>query len=88
MGARTAWCNHCLPVAQGEASGLLQAITWMHSMGYDKVIFELDCKVVVDKVLAPGADISELGAIIKDCSRLLHSLPNSRVKFIGSKLTV
>ncbi|GAU16226.1 hypothetical protein TSUD_298580 [Trifolium subterraneum] len=34
--------------AEGEAWGLQRGILWMEMLGYHKVIFELDCKMVVD----------------------------------------
>lgn len=71
-----------LPVAEGEACGLLQAIKWMTNFGYDRVLFELDFKSVVDKIHSPGADISELGSIIQECSGIISSFPNFNVKFI------
>lgn len=54
----------------------------MTSLGYDRVVFELDCKSVVDNIHSPGADISELGSIIQECSGIISSFPNFNVKFI------
>lgn len=50
--------------------------------GFQTVLFELDFKSVVDKIHSPGADISELGSIIQECSRIISSFPNFNVKFI------
>lgn len=82
VATRSSWSAPSLPVAEGEACGLLQAIKWMTSLGYDRVLFELDFKSVVDNIHSPGADISELGSIIQECSGIISSFPNFNVKFI------
>lgn len=48
-----------------------QALLWVQSMGFSNVVFELDCKGVVDSVIVPRADISVFGNIVAKCSRIL-----------------
>lgn len=63
--AKSKFQNACHKVIVGEAIGLLGAMKCMMSMGLTHVIFELDSKVVVDKVIKPAVDVSELGAVIR-----------------------
>lgn len=58
---------------------------WVSTLVFDKVIFELDSEIVVDHSLSPKEDISELGAILKDCSTLLLSFPHFNVEFVMRK---
>lgn len=39
-----------LKPAEGEALGLLRAIQWVTTLQLDHVIFETDCKAVVDRL--------------------------------------
>lgn len=71
-----------LPIAKGEALCLLYATQWSTSLSLDSVLFEMDCKVVVDLVNSPKEDLSELGDIIRDCHAFFSSLPNLNVRFI------
>lgn len=50
---------------------LLQALRWGIDLGLKKVIFEMDCKIVVDKVNSCGGNSSELGSILEECKELL-----------------
>lgn len=43
----------------------------MVSLGLTKVIFELDCKLVVDRVKNMFKDDSEVGVMITHCRNLL-----------------
>ncbi|MCH99218.1 hypothetical protein A2U01_0020229 [Trifolium medium] len=61
--------------AEGEAWGLQQAMIWMKMLGYHKVIFEMDCKMVVDDVLLLGVKQTKalmlLHAALSHASRYL-----------------
>lgn len=57
-------------------------------MGIDSMIFELDCKRVVDAVHSSQGDISEFGSIIDDCRVLLSSNPNFKVKFVWRQVNM
>lgn len=82
IAARASYSLPRLPVLEGEASGLWQALQWVQSLDFHNVIFELDCKCVVDSFNYRIVDISKFGSIIHECSKLLSSFPNFRVKFI------
>jgi len=48
----------------GWSLGLYQDIQWISSLGYHNVIFELDCKMVVDDVHNSKMNLFEYGSII------------------------
>jgi hypothetical protein len=50
-------------------------------LGYNKVIFELDCKMVVDDVHTDKPNRSEYGSLIVNCRTLLSSYPDYVVVF-------
>lgn len=74
-------------VAEGEALGLLHAIQWVTTLHLDQVIFESDCKVVVDRINQPRSDHSELGTILKECKTILSHHLNFSVVFASRKPT-
>ena len=51
----------------GKALGLLKALHWMIDGGHSNVIFELNCKVIVDRINGLGIDNYDLGFIILQC---------------------
>jgi len=65
--ARTSWSTPLLDVSEGEAIGLLYAIRWVKEHNLSNVIFELDSKRVVDNFHSTRNDVSDLGAIIREC---------------------
>jgi len=79
--AMTTLCDAILTPAEGEAWGLLQGINWIVMMGYRKVIFELDCKTVVDHEYKENLDCSEYGLLLHECRILLKSHNDYDVAF-------
>ena len=70
-------------MSEGEAIGLLYAIRWAKEQNLNNVIFELDSKRVVDSFYSTRNDVSDLGAIIRECRTTFSSFfTNSRVEFI------
>ncbi|XVF86529.1 hypothetical protein PTKIN_Ptkin18bG0048400 [Pterospermum kingtungense] len=63
----------CLPVREAEAIGVLEALSWIYSLGLDKVIIETDAKAVVDSFSVYEEDGSEFGSIISCYKTLLRS---------------
>jgi len=75
--------NHVLPVAIGEALGLLHALQSMQDMQFDNIDFELDLKVTRDAFHSRNTDVTEFESIIKACRELFSSsFANFRVEFI------
>jgi hypothetical protein len=71
IAAMTTNTEAVMTIAEGEAWGLYQCIKWITSSGYDhKVVFELDCKMVVDDIHNNYPNHSEYGSIIQDCKNI------------------
>lgn len=63
---------------------MFKALEWMVDCGMTQVLFEMDCKVIVDRVnqLFSTQDTTDLGAIILQCKYILAQYQNSRVSFV------
>jgi ribonuclease HI len=79
--AMTTHENVVMTAQEAEAWSLYQGIQWVANLGYNKVIFELDCKIVVDDVNKMSINQSEYGSIIQNCRTLLHHYNNFIVVF-------
>jgi len=66
---------------EAEAWALHQAINWTHHLGMQNVIFELDCKLVVDNMVNNKKGSTEFHAILHRCRAILSNSPNSRMSF-------
>jgi ribonuclease HI len=51
--------NAVLTPVEGEAWGLLKGLEWIATLGYNKVIIEMNYKMVVEYVNHPKANRSE-----------------------------
>jgi hypothetical protein len=72
---------HVLPVAIGEALGLLHALQWMQDMQFNNIDLELDSKVTRDAFHSRNTNFTEFGSIIKACIELFSSsFANSKVE--------
>ena len=71
-------------VREGEAIGLKEALSWVKGLGYQKVMFELDAKSVVDAVNFDlcRTDVSEFGSIIQQCIYMLDQAQNFHVCYV------
>ncbi|XVF56428.1 hypothetical protein PTKIN_Ptkin06aG0120100 [Pterospermum kingtungense] len=67
---------------EGEALALLEAIQWVRLLGYEKVVFEVYAKYVVDAILSNQKDLSEFGFIIYACRSLLNVEARYFVRFM------
>lgn len=50
LGAMSGVYRAAMTPSEREAWGLLQSLKWTISLGHHDVIFELDCKMVVDDI--------------------------------------
>lgn len=64
IAACTQWISPALCPHEGEALGLLLAANWISQMGYSFVVFETDCKMLVDNIHKKGASFSVFGSIV------------------------
>lgn len=66
--------SHCtLLPAEAEAWGLFEAMKFALANDMSSVIFESDCKVIVDLVNSHQVPQNEIGDIISNCKNLLSS---------------
>lgn len=69
----------CIPgnmrVEEGEAMGLHEALSWIEDLGYSKVIFETNCKMVVHCLDSGLLEFSEFGELIRRCKSILLTNP-------------
>ncbi|XVE70735.1 hypothetical protein DITRI_Ditri10aG0094800 [Diplodiscus trichospermus] len=68
-------------VKECEALTLQQAMSWVCSMGYVRVIFEVNSKVVVDALGSNLENYTEFGSIIGSCRRILDQFNDYKVVF-------
>lgn len=70
--------------SEGEVRGLLQGLNWIVSLEYNHVIFELDCKMVIDDVHSEKLNHLKYGSVLQDCKILLENYNNYQVVFTTS----
>ncbi|XVF71518.1 hypothetical protein PTKIN_Ptkin12aG0044200 [Pterospermum kingtungense] len=68
-------------VKECEALTLQEAISWVRSLGYTRVIFEVDSKQVVDALSSLSSDLTEFGVIIECCKSMVLVEPHFKVIF-------
>jgi ribonuclease HI len=76
-----AYNNGVVTAAEAEAWALQQGIMWIAILEYQNVMFELDCKTVVEDVHSSKVNYSEYGLLIDDCKSLLSNHTNYLVVF-------
>jgi hypothetical protein len=80
--AGTLWQEGKLTAIESEAKALLEALKIMQQHGFSQVIFETDCKGVVDAIHNIRGGVSEFSSIICCIKNILLVNPNFVVKFI------
>jgi len=58
---------------EGEATALQQALQIALDLGLNRVVFETDCRLVVNVVLSNSPYVNELGSLLSNCRALLFS---------------
>ncbi|KHN37148.1 hypothetical protein glysoja_038768, partial [Glycine soja] len=61
---------------------LYHAISWASGLGLQNVLFETDCKSIVDHLSSPISSFSDFNVILSNCRENLTNIPNSMVNFI------
>lgn len=56
--------------------GLLIALRFVTVMNFNQVMFELSCKMVIDKINIACEDLIELRNIVVECRKILISHPS------------
>ncbi|KAK3183290.1 hypothetical protein Dsin_030576 [Dipteronia sinensis] len=65
-----------------EAMAVLKGLQFSHNAGLWPCVLETDAQVVVNLVKGKFDVFSEVGLIIEDINRLLHSVPGCVVNFV------
>lgn len=61
---------------EAEAMALYHAMSWAKNLGLHNILFETDCKSLVDTILKTQSDSSDLSVIISKCKTILSNLVN------------
>lgn len=72
MCAKMHWFQPIVNPKMGKIYGLLEAIEWVHELGFKDVIFGMDSKIIVDGMQGP-INITEFGDTIQYCKSTLAS---------------
>jgi ribonuclease HI len=80
--AGTSWREGHYSIVEGEAYALYEALKALQQHGLTQVIFETDCKSVVDAIHNIHGGASEFSSIICNINHILLANPNFVVKFI------
>jgi ribonuclease HI len=86
--AGTLWQEGKLTVIEGGAKALLEALKVMQQKVFSQVIFETDCKGVVDAIHNIHGGVSEFSSIIFRITSILLVNPNFVVKFIKRQANI
>ena len=68
---RTRTLHGTMAVREGEVLGLVDALRWVRSIGYQRAIFEVDAKCILDSLKDGRSNRSEYGSIVSSCRNLL-----------------
>ncbi|XP_073152301.1 uncharacterized protein [Henckelia pumila] len=85
IGCRSSVFHGRLQVSEGETMSILEALSWVHNLGFQKVIFESDLKIVVDALGSSVNDLSEFASIVSQCKIIMHAYPEFIVRFVPRK---
>jgi len=71
-----------IPVLEGEATVLQEAINVAIAKGLDNVVFETDSRTLVYQISAWSSDVSEFNIILSTIKFMLALFSNFEVKFV------
>lgn len=86
VACRTLMVSGLYKVPEGEAMGLLEALSWIKQMGLSKVIIEVDSKSVADAISSNSFDDSTFGDYIRSCKTILKNSPLFSVNLIRTQV--
>lgn len=82
IAAKKILTNGLFRPPEAKALALYHAISWTIDLGLQNIIFETDCKSIVDHISNPKLGSSYLNVIIRKCRTNLSLSPKSRVSFL------
>ena len=71
-----------LDPAIAEAMSYREALSWLKSLGLNRVILEYDAQLVIQSILNPKVDVSYFGSLINDCRFLAKDLGECSFAFV------
>ncbi|XP_073064130.1 uncharacterized protein [Primulina eburnea] len=80
--ARTSLIKGLRCVKEGEAIGLLEALSWIRNLDYPTVMFEVDAQIVHLAMRGNEKDNTEFGEIMESCRDIVSSKPGFSVHFV------
>ncbi|XP_073300593.1 uncharacterized protein [Primulina huaijiensis] len=80
--ARTTLVKILRCVKEGEAIGLLEALSWIRNMDYSNVMFEVDAQTLHLAMRGNVNDNMEFGGIMESCRDIVASKPGFSVHFV------
>lgn len=72
-------------VQEGEACGLLTTFCFVATMNFNHVVFELDCKIVIEKINTTCQDLTELENIVVGYRKILVTYSYYAIGFVKSQ---
>ncbi|XP_073025183.1 uncharacterized protein [Primulina eburnea] len=81
ISAKTNCFSGSVGIKNAEAMAFKEALSWIEGMDVQEVIVESDSKIVVEAISTEKEDISEFGAIISECRKVIRQRPSFRVSF-------
>lgn len=69
----------CINPELAEAIGIMEALSWVKSKDWQRVVIETDCLVVTQAIRSSSINLSYLGRVIDECKGLLSELGNRKV---------
>ena len=80
--ARNERIRGMLDPAIAEVMSCREALSWLKSLGLNKVILESDAQFVIQSILNPKVDVSYFGSLINDCRSLAKDLGECSFVFV------
>ena len=82
ISARNAKLRGPLDPAIAEVMSCREALSWLKSLGLNKVILEFDAQLVIQSILGSKVDGSYFGSLIDDCRFLAKDLDECLFVFV------
>ncbi|XP_075499854.1 uncharacterized protein LOC142538418 [Primulina tabacum] len=79
---RTSLHHGAALVKEAEAIAILEALSWIKDMGYDKVIVETDSKISADAIHSDARDLTEFGLTITPCRAIIRNQTSFKVDHV------
>ncbi|GAU21178.1 hypothetical protein TSUD_10950 [Trifolium subterraneum] len=73
IGAMTDFCNAVMTVTEAECWSLFCPLEWLAYIGYQHVVMEMNCKLVIEDVCNGKENRSEYSMILQDCRIFLRT---------------